>query len=79
MASPPAPAEVPAVATPIPFPVPVPPAPPSTGDDFLLVVAGLAGVALLFALREFAAGALRRAGEDSWSWLRRRRRPEEGR
>lgn len=66
--------EVPAVATPIPFPVPlpVPPSPPPAGDA-LLVLAGLAVVLLLFALRELAAGALRQAGEDLWGWLKRRR------
>ena len=64
------------MATPAPFPLPVPLPPAPDGADPLLVLAGLAGVLLLFAARELAAGALRQAGEDLWGWLNRRRRAD---
>ncbi len=38
------------------------------------IAGGLLMLAFLFALREFAAGALRQAGEDVWGWGKRRRR-----
>ncbi len=36
------------------------------------VAGGLLLLSLLFVLREFAAGAFRKAGEDAWAWGRRR-------
>ena len=50
------------------FPVPLP-APP---DGALVLVAGCLAVVLLFVAREVATGALRKAGEDLWAWLKRR-------
>ena len=39
----------------------------------LQVVGGLLGLAGLFVLREFAAGALKEAGKEFWGWARGRR------
>ena len=42
------------------------------GQPELLVAACAVLVALAFAAREVAAGALRAAGDDLWRWLKRR-------
>jgi hypothetical protein len=38
----------------------------------LQVIGGFLMLAALFVLREFASGALKKAGEEFWLWLRRR-------
>src|SRR5688572_7784393 len=42
------------------------------------VVGGLLLFAMLFVIREFASGALKKAGEEFWVWARRRRSGGEG-
>ena len=44
------------------------------GQPELLVAACAVLVALAFAAREVAAGALRAAGDDLWRWIKRRGR-----
>jgi hypothetical protein len=39
----------------------------------LQVVGGILTLVVLFVLREFASGALKKAGEEFWVWGRRRR------
>jgi hypothetical protein len=39
----------------------------------LQVIGGVLMLAALFVLREFASGALKKAGEEFWLWLRRGR------
>jgi hypothetical protein len=45
----------------------------SLDPSALQVVRGLLLLAMLFVLREFASGALKKAGEEFWVWARRRR------
>src|SRR4051812_17256754 len=39
----------------------------------LQLVGGFLTLAVLFVLREFASGALKKAGEEFWVWVRRQR------
>jgi hypothetical protein len=45
----------------------------SLDPSALQVVGGFLTLVVLFVLREFAAGALKKAGEEFWVWARRRR------
>ncbi len=40
--------------------------------SILQVVAGCALLVALFVVREIVAGALREAGKDLWTWIKRR-------
>src|SRR5215207_3961308 len=45
----------------------------SLDPSALQVVGGFLTLVVLFVLREFASGALKKAGEEFWVWARRRR------
>ena len=45
----------------------------SLDPSALQVVGGILMLVVLFVLREFASGALKKAGEEFWVWARRRR------
>lgn len=44
----------------------------SLEPSVLQVVAGLALLVALFVVREIISGALREAGKDLWTWIKRR-------
>jgi hypothetical protein len=50
----------------------------SLDPSALQVVGGILLLAVLFIIREFASGALKKAGEEFWVWSRRRRSDGQG-